>query len=418
MAIRLAAGAGRRRLVRYLLTETAVLFLAGGVAATIVAPWFIAVTSVLSVPSHLIRPDLLNFGLELDTRTLLFTMFLSSVTAIIFGLAPATQSSRIDLFSELKATEASSRIRYGRWRHRLVIVQVALSFALLVTAGLSIRTLGDRLAQDSGFDPANVGTMSVDVATQGYDETRGTLFLRQLLRRIETAPGIESATLAQFSPAADSYSGTSIRKNNEERIQIEVNSVGPGYFETVRIPLIRGRDFRWTDDQDSRQVAIISQPVAERFWPNADPIWETDLFQLRTLGSRRSRRRDPAPAGWEAARIPMCTFPYSSDIRELSPPWLDRDNSRLPPRLPRCAKPSTSWTPICQPTDRLPCRTTIAESVAPWLRVNFLLGSFGLLALILVSVGLYGVLSHSIIRRTARSQFGRQWEQHGTTRFG
>ena len=176
MAIRLAAGASRRRLVRYLLTETTVLFLAGGVAATIVAPWIIAVTSVLSVPGHLVRPDLWNFGLELDNRTLLFTLFLSSVTAIIFGLAPATQSSRIDLFSELKATEASSRSQHGRWRYRLVIVQVALSFALLVTAGLSIRTLGDRLAQDSGFDPANVGTVSVDVATQGYDDTRGALF--------------------------------------------------------------------------------------------------------------------------------------------------------------------------------------------------------------------------------------------------
>ena len=399
MAIRLAAGAGRRRLVRCLLTETTVLFLAGGVTATIVAPWFIAVTSVLSVPSHLIRPDLLNFGLELDTRTLLFTMFLSSVTAIIFGLAPATQSSRIDLFSELKATEASSRIRYGRWRHRLVIVQVALSFALLVTAGLSIRTLGDRLAQDSGFDPANVGTMSVDVATQGYDETRGALFLRQLLRRIETAPGIESATLAQFSPAADSYSGTSIRKNNEERIQIEVNSVGPGYFETVRIPLIRGRDFRWTDDQDSRQVAIISQPVAERFWPNADPIgrqissnserWEVvgvaGEIRHRRLGSRQNPH-----VYFSLLQRYQGTFTALARSRQqqisATVASMRQAVHELDPDLPTYGPPSLS--------------ATIAESVAPWLRVNFLLGSFGLLALILVSVGLYGVLSHSVVRRT------------------
>ena len=399
MAIRLAAGASRRRLVRYLLTETAVLFLAGGVAATIVAPWFIAVTSVLSVPGHLVRPDLLNVGLELDNRTLLFTMFLSSVTAIIFGLAPATQSSRIDLFSALKATEASSRIQYGRWRHRLVIVQVALSFALLVTAGLSIRTLGDRLAQDSGFDPANVGTMSVDVATQGYDETRGALFLRQLLRRIETASGIESATLAQFSPAADSYSGTSIRKNNEERIQIEVNSVGPGYFETVRIPLIRGRDFRWTDDQDSRQVAIISQPVAERFWPNADPIgrqissdserWEVvgvaGEIRHRRLGSRQNPH-----VYFSLLQRYQGTFTALARSRQqqtsATVASMRQAVHELDPDLPNYGPPSLS--------------ATIAESVAPWLRVNFLLGSFGLLALILVSVGLYGVLSHSVVRRT------------------
>ena len=399
MAIRLAAGASRRRLVRYLLTETAVLFLAGGVAATIVAPWFIAVTSVLSVPGHLVRPDLLNFGLELDNRTLLFTMFLSSVTAIIFGLAPATQSSRIDLFSELKATEASSRIQYGRWRHRLVIVQVALSFALLVTAGLSIRTLGDRLAHDLGFDPANVGTMSVDVATQGYDETRGALFQRQLLRRIKTAPGIESATLAQFSPAAKSYYGTSIRKNNEERIQIEFNSVGPGYFETVHIPLIRGRDFRWTDDQDSRQVAIISQPVAERFWPNADPIgrqissdsgrWEV----VGVAGEIRHRRlggRQNPHVYFSLLQRYQGTFTALARSRQqqtsATVASMRQAVHELDPDLPTYGPPSLS--------------ATIAESVAPWLRVNFLLGSFGLLALILVSVGLYGVLSHSVVRRT------------------
>ena len=399
MAIRLAAGASRRRLLRYLLTETTVLFLAGGVAATIVAPWIIAVTSVLSVPGHLVRPDLLNFGLELDNRTLLFTMFLSSATAIIFGLAPATQSSRIDLFSVLRATEASSSTQYGRWRHRLVIVQVALSFALLVTAGFSIRTLGDRLAQDLGFDPANVGTMSVDVATQGYDETRGALFLRQLLRRIETEPGIESATLAQFSPAAKSYYGSSIRKNNEERIQIESNSVGPGYFDTIRIPLIRGRDFRWTDDQDSRQVAIISQPVAERFWPNSDPIgrqissdsgrWEV----VGVAGEIRHRRL----GGHQNPHV------YFSLLQQYQGTFTALARSRqqqtsgtvasmrqavheLDPDLPTYGPPSLS--------------ATIAESVALWLRVNFLLGSFGLLALILVSVGLYGVLSHSVVRRT------------------
>ena len=399
MAIRLAAGASRRRLVRYLLTETAVLFLAGGVAATIVAPWFIAVTSVLSVPGHLVRPDLLNVGLELDNRTLLFTMFLSSVTAIIFGLAPATQSSRIDLFSALRATEASSRIQYGRWRHRLVIVQVALSFALLVTAGLSIRTLGGRLAQDLGFDPANVGTMSVDVATQGYDETRGALFQRQLLRRIETAPGIESATLAQFSPAAKSYYGTSIRKNNEERIQIEFNSVGPGYFETVRIPLIRGRDFRWTDDQDSRQVAIISQPVAERFWPNADPIgrqissdsgrWEV----VGVAGEIRHRRlggRQNPHVYFSLLQRYQGTFTALARSRQqqtsATVASMRQAVQELDPDLPTYGPPSLS--------------ATIAESVAPWLRVNFLLGFFGLLALILVSVGLYGVLSHSVVQRT------------------
>ena len=244
MAIRLATGASRGRLVRYLLTETTVLFLAGGTVAVLVAPWFLAIVGMLSFPSHLIQLKDLSLLLP-DSRTLLFTLFLSLTTAIIFGLAPAAQASRIDLFSELRTTEPSGRFQSGRWRHVLVVVQVALSFTLLVTAGLSVRTLGVRLARDPGFEPENVSTLSVDVATQGYDEKRGALFLRQLLRRVDTAPGVDSASLAQFVPATNRSEGTSAHTGNEERIRVDTNSVGPGYFETVRIPMIRGRDFRW-----------------------------------------------------------------------------------------------------------------------------------------------------------------------------
>ena len=399
MAIRLAAGANRRGLVRYLLTETTVLFLAGGAAAVLVAPCFMAMTTVLSLPSHLIQPDLLNFGLALDNRTLLFTLFLSLSTAMIFGLAPAAQSSRIDLFSELKATGAARGGRPVRWRNLLVLLQVSLSFTLLVAAGLSIHTLGHRLALDPGFDPENVGTLSVDIATQGYDETRGTLFLRQLLRRIETAPGVESATLARFTPADRSYFGTSIHKNDEERIQVEVNSVGPQYFETVRIPLSRGRDFRWTDDQDSRPIAIISQPVAERFWPDADPIGkriysETENWEVVGV-AREIRGRQLG-----GAQNPHVYFPllqrYQGTFTLLA----------RSPQQPTSATVATMRRAVQELDNDLPTfgpaslSAAVADSVAPWLFLNFLLGAFGVLALTLASVGLYGVLSRSVIRRT------------------
>ncbi|MDE2927766.1 MAG: ABC transporter permease [Acidobacteriota bacterium] len=399
MAIRLAAGANRSSLVRYLLTETTMLFLAGGAAAVLVAPCFMAMTSLLSLPSHLIRPDLLNFGLALDNRTLLFTLLLSLSTAMIFGLAPAAQSSRIDLFSELKATGAARGGRSVRWRNLLVILQVTLSFTLLVAAGLSIHTLDHRLALDPGFDPENVGTLSVDVATQGYDETRGALFLRQLLRRIETAPGVESATLARFTPADDRYFSTSIHKNDEERIQVEVNSVGPGYFETVRIPLIRGRDFRWTDDQDSRQIAIISQPVAEQFWPDADPIGkriysESDSWEVVGV-AREVRGRQLG-----AAQNPHV---YFSLLQRYQGTFTLMARS---PQQPTSAMVATMRRAVQEMDNDLPTfgatslSAAIAESVAPWLFLNLLLGAFGVLALTLASVGLYGVLSRSVIRRT------------------
>lgn len=398
MAIRLAAGASRRSLVRYLLTETIVLFLAGGAAAVLVAPCFVVMTNVLSLPSHLVRPDLLNFGLALDNRTLLFTLFLSLSTSMIFGLAPAAQSSRIDLFSELRATGSARRGQSARWRNLLVILQVALSFALLVAAGLSIHTLRHRLSLDPGFAPENVGTLSVDVATQGYDDARGALFLQKVLRRIETAAGVEFATLARFTPADNRYSGTSIRKNSEERVDVEINSVGPGYFETVRIPMVRGRDFRWTDDQDSQQVAIISQPVAEQFWPDTDPIgkriysgsesWEV-VGVAREIRHRQLGGAQDPHIYFSLLQRYHGTFTLmarsSQQPTSATVAMMRRAVQELDGDLPTFGPPSLS--------------ATIADSVAPWLFLNFLLGAFGVVALALASVGLYGVFSRSVIRQ-------------------
>lgn len=399
MAIRLAAGASQRRLVRYLLIETTVLFLAGGAAAVLVAPCFMAMTSVLSLPGHLISPALMDFGLELDNRTLFFTLVLSLSTAMIFGLAPAAQTRRIDLFSELKATKASGRVRSVRWRNLLLILQVALSFTLLVAAGLSIHALGHRLALDPGFEPENVGTLSVDVATQGYDDTRGALFLRQLLRRVETAPGVQSATLARFIPADNRYYETSIRKNDVERAQVEVNSVGPGYFETVRIPLVRGRDFRWTDDQDSPQVAIISQRVSEQFWPDTDPIGKrifsgSESWEVVGVAREiRHRRLD----GDQNPHV------YFSLLQQYQGNFTLMARSR---QQPISATVATMRRTVQELDDDLPTfgptslSAAIEESVAAWLFLNFLLGAFGVLALTLASVGLYGIVSHSVLRRT------------------
>ena len=401
MAIRLASGATRRSLVRYLLTETTVLFLAGGAAAVLVAPWFMAMTGVLSLPRHLTRlMDGTNLGMLLpDSRTLLFTLFLSATTAIIFGLAPAAQASRIDLFSELRTTEPVGRFRSGRWRHGLVTLQVALSLTMLVVAGLFLRSLANRLALDPDFDPANVVTLSVDVAKQGYNETKGVLFLRQLLRRAETAPGVNSVSLAQFVPADSSGVRTSIRKDEDEVVMANVNSICPGYFETVRLPLIRGRDFQWTDDHDARPVTIVSQTLAERFWPDANPIGKqvshgsNKWMVIGVAGEVHFRMPGenvsphvyfPILQGYvgnftlmartQPGQITATMASMRQAVREL-----DAD-------LPTFGPQSLS--------------ATIAARIAEWRLLNLLLGSFGLLALILACVGLYGVLSHSVARRT------------------
>ena len=401
MAIRLAVGTSRNRLIRYLLIETTVLFLAGGVAATLVALWCLDLLGTIPLPhgpAGYLGTTRLSLGF-LDVRMLLFTVTVSLATAVFFGLLPAIRASRIDLFPELKGTESYDRVRPGRWRHGLVTLQVALSLTMLVVAGLFLRSLANRLALDPGFDPANVVTLSVDVAKQGYNETKGVLFLRQLLRRAETAPGVNPVSLAQFVPADSSGVRTSIRKDEDEVVMANVNSICPGYFETVRLPLIRGRDFQWTDDHDARPVTIVSQTLAERFWPDANPIGKqvshgsNKWMVIGVAGEVHFRMPGenvsphvyfPILQGYvgnftlmartQPGQITATMASMRQAVREL-----DAD-------LPTFGPQSLS--------------ATIAARIAEWRLLNLLLGSFGLLALILACVGLYGVLSHSVARRT------------------
>ncbi len=399
MAVRLAAGASRERLTRYLFTETTLVFLAGGLASTLVAFWFLDAMNAFLLPGQERLEQVVS--LDLNRRVLLFALILSLATATAFGLFPAARSSRIDVYPELKAPDPYDRVRSGRWRHLAVVLQVTLSFMSLVVAGIFIRSLEAQLAPNPGFDPTNVSTLSVDLVNQGYNETEGSLFLRQLLRRVSTMAGVESVSLALYSPGGSSYGGSTISKDDDHRVQASVNSVSPGYFETVRIPLSRGRDFSWTDDQTSRPVAIISQTMAEKFWPDTNPIGE----QMSTAMGEGS---------WEVVGV----------VREIEQPWLNREKrpqvyfsllqkyegaftlmartevlqaSSMVTAMRQAVRELDPDLPTYGP---LSLSATISESVSKWRLLNFLLATLGLLALTLTSVGLYGILSHSVFRRT------------------
>ena len=399
MAVRLAAGASRKHLIRLLLFETAVLFVAGGATSTLVTLWCLDwLGSIPLLTGHLHRAHL-GFGL-LDGRMLSFTFVLSLATTTIFGLVPATRSSRIELFPELKATETYPQGRAGRWRHILVILQVALSTTLLVVAALLIRSLGNRLAVDPGFEAENVYTLSVDVATQGYSEEKGALFFRELLRRTEETPGVESATLATFAPAGDSYARVSFEKDREEPVTVELNMVFPRYFETVGISLIQGRDFRWTDDQDSKPVAIVSHSLAERYWPNTNPIgkqippYGSNSWKMIGVAREMQYRRlghNPAP------QLYFSQLQQSGGIMTLMARTQPQQVSTVVESMREAVHELDADLPTFGPPS---LSARIAESVSQWRLLNFLLGTFGILALTLASVGLYGVLSHSVARRT------------------
>ena len=397
MAVRLAAGASRERLTRYLLTETTLVFLAGGLASTLVVFWFLNAMNAFLLPGQERLEQVLSLGL--NGRVLFFALILSLTTAIAFGLFPAARSSRIDVFPELKAPDLYARIRSGRWRHLAVVLQVTLSFMSLVVAAIFIRSLDARLAPDPGFDPANVSTLSVDLVNQGYNETEGSLFLRQLLRRVSTTAGVESASLALSTPVGERYGAMTINPKDDLRTMAIVNSVSPGYFETVRIPLIRGRDFRWTDDELARPVAIISQTLAARFWPETIPIgeqvstgegrWEVIGVALETQQPWHDRRQYPQVyfsllQQYEGAFTVMARAAATQTSSTVAS--MRQAVAELDPELPTLGPLSLS--------------ARISASVSELRLFNLLLATFGLLALTLTSVGLYGVLSHSVARRT------------------
>ncbi len=399
MAIRLAAGASRERLIRYLLTETAVLFLAAAAAGTLVAHWCVGLTAYIPLLPFKLSTNQLGLGL-LDGRMLLCALVLSLMTAIIFGLIPARQSGRIDLFPELKATDAYVRVRGGRWRDFLVTPQVAVSFVLLVVAGLFIRSVANQTALDPGFESENVGTLSVDLDTQGYDHKKGALFLRQLLKRAEEAPGVEAATVARFVPATARLDlRYTYRETRDQAVSTEVNSVGPRYFKTLRIPLIRGRDFRWTDDQASPPVAIINQTLAERFWPNADPVGEqifTPSGNREVIGvAAEIQYHEPGQSPPPYLYVPILQI-FRGDFTLMARTRRGKTPSamvsmheavrELDPDLPSFGASSFS--------------AVLAEAMEQERSFNLLLVTFSVLALILASVGLYGVLSHSVAQRT------------------
>lgn len=268
ISVRLAMGAGRLRLVRQLLTESILLACLGGVAGVGVAYLCRNLMIAFVPPTNL--PVTLNF--ELDGTILTFALFVTLLTGIVFGLVPALQVSKPDLVSALKdesGTTSGSR-RKARLASALVVAQVALSLLLLIGAGLFLRSVEKGQTIDPGFDPHNMLVASIDLFPSGYTRDRGLEFYRQLLARLHAVPGVEAVTLSRSVPLGFlGRSSTSVTipgyvpRPNEE-INILFNNVGPDYFHTLGIPIVRGRDFTVEDRDGMPDVVVINETMARR----------------------------------------------------------------------------------------------------------------------------------------------------------
>ncbi len=308
MGVRLALGAGRWRIVRQLLTESALLALLGGALALIVAAWLTdGLSSMLPDEQSDMRAEL---KLALDWRVLGFTLGLSVVTGLLSGLAPALQSSKLNLLPLLKDSGgSSSRNSRTRLRSGLVIAQIALSLVLLVSAGLCVRTLQNAQAINPGFATENLLTAKLDLGRQNYSEAQGRQFYQQLLERLGSLPGVEAASLALSVPLQGSSRGNSVEVDKQGQFNIRFNIVTPTYLDTLGIPLLLGRRFSELDNAQSLRVAIINETFARYAWPNESPvgklfIWKDRVDQpIEIIGVARDAKSQDLFLGTMSFRI-------------------------------------------------------------------------------------------------------------------
>src|SRR5262245_2934323 len=273
IAVRAALGASRSRLVRQTLAESVLLACFSGGLGWLLARW--TAPLVLSfIPSAL--P--VRFTVSPDYRVFGFTLLVSLLAGLLFGVAPAWQGARIDLATSLKDGTSGGGIRKSRLRSLLVVGQVAVCSLLLVGGGLCLRSLLNAQSIDIGFETGNRITATIDLSSLGYSEAQGRAFYDNLLERTRAIPGIESVSLASHLPLGTTVWGEifdiegSQSPKGDRGVEVNAMSVGPDYFKTMGTAVLRGREFTTRDTKGAPQVVVINEEIARRFWPDRDPV--------------------------------------------------------------------------------------------------------------------------------------------------
>ncbi|MBZ5591210.1 MAG: ABC transporter permease [Acidobacteriia bacterium] len=403
VAIRLAIGAGRARLLRQFLTESLLLAVLGGAAGLVLAMACMQFLSSIRLPTDF--P--ISLVVPLDVRVLAFCAIASLVSGLIFGFAPAVQMLKTDLTGTLKAGDraVSGRKRRFHVRNLLVVGQVTVSTVLLVAAGLLVKDFVQTLNFRPGFRTDHILLMTFDPAALRYDESRTREFYRQLITRVKTLPGVRSAALGQNVPLGVTHSIRVVTiegyetQRDQQGFSTYFNTIDENYFATMQIPLVSGRDFDSRDMASSPPVVIVNQTMAQRYWPNRNALGGRITIEGKTLqvvGIVKDMKYNDV----SEPPTPFFFLPFS---QHYTPP--------MTLHLETVGDPASFAAPVMAEVRRLDPDQPVQEVMTLHhffqqgaLFANRLIAqlvtTIGLFGLLLATVGLYGVIAYSVSRRT------------------
>ena len=406
MAIRLAVGANTWRVVRQLMTESLLLAVSGGLIGLLLAPWLISLLIKTQSRLDLARTML---GQGIDRRVLGFTALTTLVAGLIFGIFPALQSSKAELVPVLKEEGgvAGQRERRFTFRSLLVVSQLALAIVVLIGAGLCVKSLRNLLAIDPGYKAETLLVVPLELDEKKYDEARGRVFQHHLNARLETLPGVEAVSYGLMMPFSGGRSMGSIFVEGRqplpsEQMAFDSNAVGPGFHETMGIEMAQGRGFTDQDREGAPGVVIINEALAQRLFPGEDALGKklmtkTNGPPLEIIGITRDIKHH------DLTEAPVPHFDQPALQRGRYDSYTHvviRTHGPAEALIPVVRSELLELDPELPVNEISPMSVQIGDTLAATRLASTLISIFGLVALLLASIGLYGVMAWMVSQRT------------------